>query len=175
MLIARVADDGRSHLDALLPRRRRGAEVLGVALVVALLVAAWISPQLLRPRLTDVAEATWSAEPGGVVETAVDTGADAWPWLVLTGVDDVPGARVVSVTVQDGTTGVALDRLRAGDDAVVAVRWQVTDCDALDPRTRPVTHLRGPLGTTTTQRLPAMAGPGFDLETLRSSGTCSGR
>ena len=144
-----------------------------MALVVGLLAAAWISPQLLRPRLTDVDEATWSAEPAGIVEAAVGTDVDAWPWLTLTGVDDVPGARVVSVTVQDGATGVPLDRLRAGDDAVVVVRWQVTDCGALDRRARPAAHLRSPLGTTTTQRLPAMAGPAFDVETLHSSGTCA--
>jgi hypothetical protein len=174
MSTARVAHDGRSPADALLPRRRRGSEALGVALVVGLLGAAWFSPQLLRPRLTDVDEAMWSAKPAGIVETAVGTDVDAWPWLTLTGVDDVPAARVVSVTVKDGATGAPLDRIREGDDAVVVVRWQVTDCGALDRRVQPVAHVRGTLGTTTTQRLPAMAGPAFDVETLRSSGTCPG-
>ncbi|MGC5165513.1 hypothetical protein [Luteimicrobium sp. DT211] len=167
-------DGGALVLADLVPRTSRRRRVAAVIVVVALLVAAWFSPELVRPRLVDMDDAAWAPEPGAIVETTVGAGAEAWPWLALDGVDDVPGARVVDASIEDETTGTPLDRIRSGDDAVLVVRWQVTDCDALSRRVRPAAHLRGALGTTTTQRLPAMAGPAFDLQALRSFGTCGG-
>jgi hypothetical protein len=52
------------------------------------------------------------------------------------------------------------------------ILWDIVDCSRLQATGPATIEIRSVLGTTTRVPLPEFAGPGFDLETLLTSGSC---
>lgn len=65
--------------------------------------------------------------------------------------------------------------LGRGDTAILIVLWDIDSCDALEvvPPVPARLETRTIIRTSSTENLPDIAAPGFDVETLRQSGTCT--
>ncbi|WP_344554315.1 hypothetical protein [Pseudokineococcus marinus] len=99
------APDGAGSLEQLLPPRRRGAGATVAVVAVAVLLAAWASPQLLRPSVWDGTGAgvvaTFTDAPSRVLTTTL-TDTESWTPFTVVDVEDVPGARVVDAWLLTG-------------------------------------------------------------------------
>ncbi|OJV81090.1 MAG: hypothetical protein BGO37_16540 [Cellulomonas sp. 73-92] len=170
-------------LEALVPRpSRRGGAAL-VVLALAVLVAAWVVPALVRPTIgtgSSAAGREFPAERRELVLAEITPGG--WGGVTVNGVDDVPGAHVVGAWAVEGVSDalrtmpavdVASDeyvtrlgvtdadrlprRVAPGRSATLVVLWQIDSCrTAADGGavSTPV-HLRGPLGNARVETVPA--------------------
>jgi len=178
---------GDPTLAALVPAPTRTRNALLTTAAAVVLVAAWFSPQLLRPTLdgttdgvVDVGSGGTTAVPGTHrLATAVVLDPRAVGPLTVVAVDDVPGARVVGAWVHggdltdasalltwaDAPSGSPEGRAGAlpaavGEGDQLEVLWQVDDCAAFDAAATVTVHLRSVLGMTTTNELTHDWNPG---------------
>lgn len=164
-------------------------------LVVLFVVGVWLYRGPLQPSVAGNPSGYWSAAPPDGVLVRTDLDVTGWPSVLLREVHDVPGAHVVGAwvvpdvddalagTADDPTTGDAAlgpedprilpQRLERGTTQDLVIRWEITDCDALDAGAAPEVALRSVIGTTRTEPLDTMTGPGFDLQVLQDAGICS--
>jgi hypothetical protein len=63
-------------------------------------------------------------------------------------------------------------RLHNGGQATLIILWDITDCSRLREDEQVRVEIESLLGTTSRAPLAAFASPGFDRQTLLSSGTC---
>ncbi len=136
--------------------------------------------------MTQVTARTW---PNVELRSVVDVpGADvAGTWMiddaVLAGFDDAieesafdSGEAYLRAAMPAFDTGADSlpRRLGHGQSAILVVLWNVAGCDVLDtpePVPAPI-ELGTVIRTGRREELPPIAAPGFDVDTLRRSGTC---
>lgn len=100
-------------MERLAPRPSRVRNLLLVLAGIAVLLAAWFSPVVLRASLSprDGSQAgSWSALPSHrqVLTTSLLT-AQTWPRVDVRSVDDVPGAHVAGAWIVDASVSGAFD------------------------------------------------------------------
>jgi hypothetical protein len=134
--------------------------------------------------------------------TITSVTAQTWPHVDIRSIDDVPGAPLVRAWmvnelvlagfddtldeseyesgmsyVKAALPGLDIERdalpqsLRRGDSATLIVLWDIDNCDAL-PQEGAQLKSRTFLGTSSTEIIPDIGAPGFDVEVLRRTGIC---
>lgn len=133
-----------SSMDTLLPRPSRARNAVILLAALGLVFAAWWSPKVLRPGLSDTGgRGTWSAlGRHNQVFTEVEVAGAGWPSIVVRGVMAVPGASVAGAWLVDSVEGrstegrsvtVDPDDFASGLDVVRAVYPEI-DVDAALPQ-----------------------------------------
>ena len=194
----------------LAPRPSRFRKRLMVLAAVGVLAAAVLSPNVLRPSVSQSnsgSSGSWIGLPSQLqVMTTTSMTAQTWPHVDIESIEDLPGVQLVGAWIIDESVLEGFDTtidetsyksglsyieaalpgfdternalpqaLGRNESAVLVALWDIESCDNLDAISGVPARLelRTIFHTSSTETLPDIASPGFDVDAFRRTGVCA--